>query len=169
MEDRCIEAYLSSQLETFVAIVISVVHLVVPLSQDHPSHHHSQVNTLSPKVKLFDLQTEYEMMIILCGINRVYSTILVCLSTYRHMCEDQRCQKLSGLLHLGLLRASPHALSPHFVPEVPQSLKHRAERAVNGRAEYCLTNVGANVIHEFQNPDQNNIFYSFLLLLVWGI
>lgn len=46
--------------------------------------------------------------------------------TYRDMCEDKRCQKLSGLLHLGLLGASPHALSPHFIPEVPQSLKHRA-------------------------------------------
>lgn len=124
--DRCIEVYLSSQLKTFVAIVISVVHLVVPLSQDHPPHHHSQVNTLSPKVKLFDLQTEYEMMIILFGIYRVSSTILVRLLTYGHMCEDQRCQKLSGLLHLGLLGASPHALSPHFVPEVPQSLKRRA-------------------------------------------
>lgn len=69
-EHRCTEAYLSSQLKTFVAIVISVVHLVVPLSQDHPPHHHSQVNTLSPKVELFDLQTEYTM-IILCGVHRV--------------------------------------------------------------------------------------------------
>lgn len=63
MEDRCIEVYLSSQLKTFVAIVISVVHLVVPLSQDHPPHHHSQVNTLSPKVKLFDLQTKHKIII----------------------------------------------------------------------------------------------------------
>lgn len=59
------EAYLSSQLETFVAIVISVVHLVAPLSQDHPPHHHSQVDTLSPEVKLFDLWTKYKV-IILC-------------------------------------------------------------------------------------------------------
>lgn len=58
----CTEAYLSSQLKTFVAIVISVVHLVVPLSQDHPPNHHSQVNTLSPKVKLFDLQTKHKMI-----------------------------------------------------------------------------------------------------------
>lgn len=65
-KDVCMEAYLPSQLQTFVAIVISVVHLVVPLSQDHPPHHHSQVNTLSPKVKLFHLKTKYTA-IILCG------------------------------------------------------------------------------------------------------
>lgn len=64
MEYRWTEAYLSSQLKTFVAIVISVVHLVVPLGQDHPPHHHSQINTLSPKVKLFDLQTKYKMVIL---------------------------------------------------------------------------------------------------------
>lgn len=57
-----IEAYLSSQLQTFVAIVISVVHLVIPLSQDHPPHHHSQVNTLGPKVKLFNLKTNYNFL-----------------------------------------------------------------------------------------------------------
>lgn len=58
-----VEAYLSSQLQTFVAIVISVVHLVVPLSQDHPPHHHSEVNTLSPKVKFFHLQTKDKIIV----------------------------------------------------------------------------------------------------------
>lgn len=55
-----LEAYLSGQLKTFVSIIISVVHLVAPLSQDHPPHHHSQVNTLGPKVKLFHLKTNHD-------------------------------------------------------------------------------------------------------------
>lgn len=69
MDDRCVENYLSSQLKTFVAIVISVVHLVVPLGQNHPPHHHSQVDTLGSKVKLLDLQRKYKMTT-LCGIYR---------------------------------------------------------------------------------------------------
>lgn len=63
--DRYIEAYLTSQLKTFVAIVISVVHLVVPLGQDHSPHHYSQVNTLSPEVKLFHLQIKYKIIYII--------------------------------------------------------------------------------------------------------
>lgn len=55
--EQSIAMYLSSQLQTLVAIVISVIHLVVPLSQDHPPNHDSQVNTLSPEVKLFHLET----------------------------------------------------------------------------------------------------------------
>lgn len=54
--------------------------------------------------------------------------VLVHLFTYRHMCEDKRRQQLSGLLHLGLLGASPHALSPHFIAEVPESLKHTEQQ-----------------------------------------
>lgn len=71
VEDRCIIAYLPSQFQTFVAIVISVIHFIVPLSQDHSPHHHSQINTLSPEVKLLHLETE-DKMIQLCGINQVY-------------------------------------------------------------------------------------------------
>ncbi len=132
MEDRCIEVYLSSQLKTFVAIVISVIHLVVSLRQDHPPHHHGQVNTLSPKVKLFDLQTKYKM-ITLCGKYQVESMILICWLTHRNVCEDERRQKLSGLLHLSLLGASPHALPPHFIPKVPQSLKHSHNRGLTNK------------------------------------
>lgn len=57
-EDRCAEVYLPSQLQTLVAVVISVIHLIVPLSQDHPAHHHGQVDALGPEVKLLHLQTE---------------------------------------------------------------------------------------------------------------
>lgn len=52
------QIYLSGQLESLVAIVISVIHLVASLSQDHPSHHHSQVDAFSPEVKLFHLQKD---------------------------------------------------------------------------------------------------------------
>lgn len=52
------QTYRSGQLKTFVAVVISVINLVVPLSQDHPPHHHSQVNTLGPEIKLLHLQTK---------------------------------------------------------------------------------------------------------------
>jgi len=67
--NKCMKVYLSGQLKTFVAIVISVVHFVVPLSQNHPPNHHSQVNTLRPKVKLFDLRTKSKKIFFLCGIN----------------------------------------------------------------------------------------------------
>lgn len=122
-----IEAYLSSQLQTFVAIVISVVHLVIPLSQDHPPHHHSQVNTLGPKVKLFNLKTNYNFLeTIKESLHWVYSNTLVSRFTYRHVCEDKWRQQFSGLLHLGLFGSPPHALPPNFIPKIPQSLRHRA-------------------------------------------
>lgn len=59
-KDGCTEVYLARQLQTLVSIVISVIHLVVSLSQDHPPHHHSQVDTLGPEVKLFHLRTGNE-------------------------------------------------------------------------------------------------------------
>ena len=48
--------YLPSQLQTLVAIVIPVVHLVLPLSEDDSAHHHRQVHTLRPEVKLLHLE-----------------------------------------------------------------------------------------------------------------
>ena len=48
--------YLSRQLQTLVAIVISVVHLVLPLCQYDTAHHHRQVHTLGSEVKLLHLQ-----------------------------------------------------------------------------------------------------------------
>lgn len=87
--------------------------------------------------------------------------IPICLLTYRHMCEDKRRQKLSGLLHLGLLRASPHALSPHFIPEVPQSLKHSAadaaERADNKESRVLAPMSYRSFETQYKN---NNSFYS---------
>lgn len=120
MADRCIQAYLSSQLQTFVAIVISVIHLVVPLSQDDTPHHHSQVNTFSPKVKLLHLQKKAKM-IKTTGIYNVNHQLLS--AAYRNVGKDKRCQEFSGLLHLGFLGASPHALSSDFIPKVSQGLK----------------------------------------------
>lgn len=131
MENRYIEAYLSSQLKTFVAIVISVVHLVVPLSQDNSPHHHSQVNTLSPEVKLFDLQTNIQLLYWLVILRMIHDPPSV--FTYRHMGEDERGQQLSSFLHLGLFGSSPHPLSPDFIPEIPESLRHRA--AVSSREQ----------------------------------
>lgn len=156
MEYSCMEAYLSSQLKTFVAIVIPVIHFVVPLSQDHPPHHHRQVNTLSSKVKLLDLQTT---LITLCGIYRIQSLILIHLLTYRNMGEDKRRQELPGLLHLGLLGAPPHALSPHFIPEVSQSLKHGYRRSRGQKAQ------STGDCQQFQNLQQIRLSYQNFKLI----
>lgn len=48
-------AYLPSQLETLVSIVITIVHFVVALSENHPAHHYSQVDTFRSEVKLLHL------------------------------------------------------------------------------------------------------------------
>lgn len=121
-ELRCTEVYLPSQLQTLVAIVISVIHLIVPLSQDHPAHHHSQVYALGPEVKLLHLQTEDDSTVrnevCLCHDS-------TCELSYRDVGEDQGCQELPRLLHLGLLRTPPHALSSYFITQVPQSLGHK--------------------------------------------
>lgn len=78
METDCKQTYLSGQLKTFVAIVISVIHLVVPLSQDHPPDHHSQVNTLGAKIKLLHLQTNKQIITLTTLNVAVKSTHLMC-------------------------------------------------------------------------------------------
>lgn len=124
-DDRCAEVYLPSQLQTLVAVVISVIHLIVPLSQDHPAHHHSQVDALGPEVKLLHLQTEDDSTVWNEACLLHDST---CVLSYRDVCEDEGRQELPGLLHLGLLGTPPHALSSHFITQVPQSLGHRGRQ-----------------------------------------
>lgn len=126
-ELRCIEVYLPSQLQTLVAVVISVIHFIVPLSQDYPAHHHSQVDTLGPEVKLLHLQTGDDSSVWNEVRLRHDST---CELSYRDVGEDQGCQELPRLLHLGFLRTPPHALSSYFITQVPQSLGHK-KREVN--------------------------------------
>lgn len=115
------QVYLPGQLQTLVAIVISVIHLVVPLSQDHPAHHHSQVDALGPEVKLLHLQREDGSTVWNEVRRRRDST---CELSYRDVGEDQGCQELPRLLHLGLLRTPPHALPSYFIAQVPQGLGH---------------------------------------------
>lgn len=47
--------YLPGQLETLVSIVIAIVYFVVPLCEDHPAHHYSQVDAFRSEVKLLHL------------------------------------------------------------------------------------------------------------------
>lgn len=53
--DCIYHAYLPSQLQTLVSIVIAIVHFVVALSENHPAHHYSQVDTFRSEVKLLHL------------------------------------------------------------------------------------------------------------------
>lgn len=134
---RSIQVYLASQLETLVAIVISVIHLIVPLSQDHPAHHHSQVDTFGPEVKLLHLQTEDDSSVWNEVCLRHDST---CELSYRNVCKDEGCQELPRLLHLGLLRTPPHALPSYFITQVPQSLGHKERPKVQDVAKWHNNN-----------------------------
>lgn len=51
--------------------------------------------------------------------------------TYRYVGEDSGGEQLSGFLHLGFLRAAPHALTPHFIPNVFQCLKEQNKKNMN--------------------------------------
>lgn len=73
------------------------------------------------------------------------------------MREDKRGQELSGLLHLGLLGASPHALSPHFIPEVPQSLKRRGAFTGEFKESRLLMLMGYQKRVLFNEFDLNNL------------
>lgn len=61
------------------------------------------------------------------------------------MGENKRRQELSRLLHLGLLGASPHALSPHFIPEISQSLMETQREHPTGE---CLNNFRYGWLHD---------------------